>query len=149
MPLVWNSHCYSIMFVKVDTLCKLSAVLLMLRFLSSYGLFSLLVVSWGECYTFSPLWVSNYQGCREGPWLCDLGASSRRVVSEWHTSKACLFTVVPVSGESCHVWGQGLRGVFGLRRSGGFNRVPETPSLYTGLRIHFKIKLTVRKQMFS
>lgn len=32
---------------------------------------------------------------------------------------------------------------------GGINRVPETQSLYTGPGIHFKIKLTLRKQMFS
>ena len=39
--------------------------------------------------------------------------------------------------------------MFGFEEVGGINRVPETPSLYTGLGIHFEIKLTVRKQMFS
>lgn len=33
--------------------------------------------------------------------------------------------------------------------SGGSNRVPGTPSLDTGMGIHFKIKLTIRNQMFS
>lgn len=105
--------------------------------LSSAGLFSL-SVNGGEFYTFNPLLVSNYQGSRKGPWLCDLTACSSRVVSEWHTwgpdfSLWCLFLVSHV------MCGAKVKIYVCFSEGGGNNRVPKTLSLYTGTGINFKI----------
>lgn len=55
----------------------------------------------------------------------------------------CLFLVSPVT---C---GARVKMCVWFSEGGGSNRVPNTLSLYTGIDINFKMKLTVRKQMFS
>lgn len=55
----------------------------------------------------------------------------------------CLFLV------SCVMCGARVKICVWFSEGGGSNRVPKTLSLYVGIGIHFKIKRTLRKHVFS